>query len=492
MLAAVLDYGARIVVGLIVSPILVSRLGDVVYGVQQTLGRLIGYATPAGGRPSQALKWTIARRQHSIEYQQKREQVGSAVAVWLIFLPVLAVAGGILAWVSPLLLRLPEQLHLTVRIAAGLLVVDMILTNLLTIPQSVVQGENLGYKRMGASTLIVFLGGGLMVTTSALGAGLIGVAASVVTTTSLTGLLFLVVARKHVAWFGMAMPPLRAVRSFLKLSGWFLLWNLVIQLMRSSDVVVLAVAASPEQVTVYALSRYVPEAIFGAAALVISAVMPGLGGVIGAGDTQRAANVRSESMAVTWLLATASGAAFLVFHESFLTLWVGPRYRPGPVTALLIVVMVLQFAFIRNDSSIIDLTLQLRGKVLLGLLSAGLSIGLAVVFIRVWELGIAGLALGFIAGRSVVSAAYPWSVCRSLALSPAGQVKGAVRPLCVSAALFAGALAIAPVAQVHSWILLAVLGVGSLLALGAVSFVLGLSAGQRTRISSRVRQVVGR
>ena len=57
------------------------------------------------------------------------------------------------------------------------------------------------------------------------------------------------------------------------------------QLMRASDVVVLGIAASPEDVTVYSLTRYVPEAIFNVVAIVISAVMPGLGGLMGAGDT---------------------------------------------------------------------------------------------------------------------------------------------------------------------------------------------------------------
>ncbi len=492
MLAAILDYGARIIVGLLVTPVLVSRLGDVTFGVYQTLIRLIGYATPAGGRPSQALKWTVARHQHSSDYEEKRLQVGSALAVWVIFLPVLAALGGAIAWVSPLLLGLPEQLHLTVRIAAGLLVIDVILTNLLTIPQSVVQGENLGYKRMGASTLIVIFGGGLTVVTVALGAGLVGVVASVAVTTTLTGLLFLRVARKHVSWFGMARPPLQTVRSFLKLSGWFLLWNLVMQLMRASDVVVLGIAATPEQVTIYTLSRYVPEAIFGVVAISISAVMPGLGGVIGAGETRRAADVRAESMTVTWLLATASGSAFLVFHESFLTLWVGPQYQPGPAAALLIVLMVLQFAFIRNDASIIDLTLELRNKVLLGLLSATLSIGLAVIFIRTWDLGITGLVLGFIAGRSIVSVAYPLSVCHSLAISPVSQIRGALRPLCVSGVLLAGATAVAPMTHVDSWVLLTVLGFGSLVLLGGASFLLGLSRRQRARLSSRVRRVIRR
>jgi O-antigen/teichoic acid export membrane protein len=492
MLASVLDYTARVVVGLLINPLLVSRLGDLVFGVFQVLTRLIGYATPAGGRPSQALKWTIAHEQHSTRYDEKRRQVGSAVTVWFLFLPVLAVAGGVLAWFAPIVVNAPSSLHLTIRVAAALLVVDLIATNLLTIPQSVVQGENLGYKRMGLTTVAVFVGGALTAAAAVLGAGLVGVTAAVLATTFLTGAVFWWVARAYVPWFGISRPAVAAVWSFVRLSGWFLLWNLVMQLMRASDVVVLGIAASPELVTVYTLSRYVPEAIFGAVAIVVSGIMPGLGGLIGARDTGRAIAVRTESMSVTWLIATASGAAFLLWQESFLRLWVGEEYYPGRLATLLIIVLILQFAFIRNDSSIIDLTLKLRAKVLLGLLSAGVSIAIAVLLMATWEKSISALAAGFISGRLLLTVAYPWLVSRYLEITPWRQLGGALRPVIVCAALFAGATLAAPRAEADSWIALLVFGTGSLAVLGVSSFFLGLSGRQRRALSRRVRQVLRR
>jgi O-antigen/teichoic acid export membrane protein len=490
MVAAVLDYGARVVVGLLLNPLLVSRLGDVTYGVYQVLGRLIGYATPAGGRPSQALKWTIARHQHSDRYEEKRLQVGSAVAVWFLFLPPLVVAGGILAWFAPALVNAPESLYPTIRIAAGLLVLELIATNLLTIPQSVLQGENLAYKRMGLTTLVVFVGGAITAGTVLLGAGLVGVAAAALTTTVLTGLVFWWVTRAQVPWFGIERPPMSEVFSFVRLSGWFLLWNLVMQLMRGSDIVVLGVVGSAQLVTVFALSRYVPEAIFEAVAIVVSGIMPGLGGLLGARDTERAVAVRSESMCVTWLLATASGAAFLLWQESFLRLWVGEQYYPGRLATLLIILMVLQFAFIRNDAAIIDLTLKMRGKVLLGLSSAGLSIALAVLLLKTWNQPISALALGFLAGRSVLSIGYPWLVCRALAIPLSGQIKGVVRPALVCGILFAVSLVIAPSRDAGSWLSLMFWAGVSVAILGVAAFFLGLSRSQRRNLTARFRQVV--
>ena len=491
-LASMLDYTARVIVGLLLNPLLVSRLGDYVFGVYQVLGRLVGYATPAGGRPSQALKWKIAHIQHSTEYDDKRRQVGSALVVWLLFLPLLVLAGGVLAWFAPDLLDAPESLTWTIRAAAGVLVLDLVLVNLLTIPQSVVQGENLGYKRMGLSALVVFAGGGLTALLVVLGAGLVGVTAAVVATTVITGGLFLWVARAHVAWFGTERPPLRAVWAFVSLSGWFLLWNLVIQLMRGSDVVVLGIVGSAELVTTYALSRYVPEAIFGVVAMVVSAIMPGLGGLVGSRDFERARRVRGESMLLTWLIATSAGAAFLLWAESFLTLWVGERYYPGAVPVLLIVLLTMQFAFIRNDASIIDVTLELRAKVVLGLVSSILSIVLAVVLLRSWETSITALVAGFVAGRLLLTLSYPWLVGRYFEMRGMGQLRGAVRPAVGSAVLFAACVAAAPAVRVDAWLELILLGTVSFALLLAAALALGLSGDQRRRLARRARQVLDR
>jgi O-antigen/teichoic acid export membrane protein len=490
MLAAALDYAARVLVGFALNPILVSRLGDVMYGVYQVLGRLIGVATPAGGRPSQALKWTIAHAQYSTDYEAKRRQVGSALVVWLLFLPPLVVAGGVLGWFAPVWLDVPASLTWTVRVAALVLVVDLILTGLATIPWSVLQGENLGYKRLGLSALVVIGGGALTAVLIVLGAGLIGVAAATLVTTIVSGAFFWWVVRASVPWFGIARPSLRAAAGFTRLSGWFLSWSLVMQLMRASDVIVLGIAGSTTLVTAYVLTRYVPETIFGGVAILVSSIMPGVGGLVGARDLERVTSVRSESMAATWLIATAVGSTFLVWGESFVGLWVGESYYAGETATVLIVLMVLQLGLIRNDAGIIDLTLELRAKVLLGFLSAGTSIAVAALLITGWDLGITGLVLGFIAGRSILSVGYPWLVGQLLAVPRFRQVRAIVRPALVTTGLFAGAMTVARYVEAESWSVLLLFAALTIPVASLASFYGGLSREQRRRASRRLSRII--
>lgn len=489
-LAAGLDYGARLLVGFVINPILLAGLGDFWYGVWQFIGRLIGYISPATGRSTQALKWTIANQQGSIDLHNKRRQVGNAISVWLLFLPVLALLGGLLAWFTPVLLDAPEKFFLPIRVAAALLVANLIMVSLVEVPRSVLEGENLGYKRMGLSAFLIIVGGGLMVVAIYLNTGISGVAIATLSTTLLTGLLFIQVVRSVIPWFGIARPSIDGVRRFLGLSGWFLVWNLVMKLMIASDVIVLGIFDSPEMVTNYTLNKYVPETIVSFVAIVVFGIMPGLGKIVGTGDFERTARVRGEIMTFTWLIITVFGATILMWNRSFVRLWVGEEYSGGLIPNLLIILMIMQLVLIRNDAFLIDLTLDLRDKVLFGLLSATIALVIAAILVGYFELGIVGLCLGFIAGRSILSLGYPQLVGRYLKISFSSQLKSIIRPTIVTFLFFGCAIILQRIWIVNTWISL-ILSAGLSLALIAMlAFIAGLSGDQRSQIWQRSRQVI--
>jgi O-antigen/teichoic acid export membrane protein len=335
-LAVALDYGARLLVGFLTTPLLVAGLGNFFYGAWQVLNRLLGYISASSGRPTQALKWAIARDQASTDYERKQEYVGSAFIVWMIFLPLMVLLGGFIIWKAPFWLKTPVEHFGQIRVCVGLLVGNLAMTSLATIPMSVLQGENLGYKRMGLSTIAVLLGGGLIWLAMVLDAGIIGVAAAALITTLFSGAVFLKAVRKHAKWYKISIPSFHKTRRFLGLSFWFQGWNLVMNLMTSSDVVILGFIVSAEAVTGYSLSKYVPETLVSLVALVNFGITPGLGGIIGSGQLKKAAGIRGEMMSLTWLVTTALGATILFWNRSFLNLWVGPGYYVGPVPSLLI------------------------------------------------------------------------------------------------------------------------------------------------------------
>src|SRR3989441_5915814 len=101
VVASLLDYGAKVAVGLLVVPVLVGGLGSSLYGVWEMLGRLAGYMTAGDGRPTQALRLVISNLQGSDDDGAKRRYVGGAIVVWLLFVADVGAAGSGPVWFAP-------------------------------------------------------------------------------------------------------------------------------------------------------------------------------------------------------------------------------------------------------------------------------------------------------------------------------------------------------------------------------------------------------
>ncbi len=484
--ASLIDFGSRFIVSFVVNPILLDTLGTHQFGLWQVLGRLIGYAQAADGRPTQALKWKISNVQLTMSDLEKRRQVGSSLTIWILFLPFMVSVGGLLAWFGPNFLDVHTDLQSVVRIVAALLVLDLILRGLGDVPQAVLTGENLGYKRMGLSAVLVFVGGALTLLALHLGAGLVGVVVASLITTCLTGILFLLVTRVNVPWFGVARPTAKSFWSFGRLSGWFLTWNMVMRLLRTSDIVLLGIFASVDIVTVYTLNKYLPEIVINLVAIIALSVAPGLGGIMGSGQLAQASRLRSELMAFTWLILIISGTTILMWNNAFVSLWVGVEFTTSNTSTVLIVLMVMQFALIRTDAHIIDLTLNLRHKVYFGALSVALSIAISIVLVSIFNLGITGLCVGFIAGRSVMSIGYPWLIGKYMGVSLYSQMRASSRPAFVTVLLLGAGMQLEQVWVAESWLHLVLFTGATITTVSVIAFFTGLTKSQQIFIKYRI------
>ncbi len=494
-LASMLEYATTLLVGFFLTPFMVNGLGDYSFGLWQVLNRLVGYLTPASGRPTHALKWTLANQQASDDYEKKRRYVGSTLIVWAMFLPILLGLGGLVAWFVPGWINAPQEYVWVVRAVSILLVINMVVDTLAAVPQAVLQGENMGYKRMGISAGLVLLGGVLTWLAVYFKTGVVGVGASVVINTIITGVFFLSIIREYAPWFKAAKPLAEDLRQMLGRSWWFLGWNLVTSLLLASDVVVLGFFNSISSVTNYTLTKYVPEMMISIIANIIFAIMPGLGGIIGSGDFKRAIRLRSEIMTLIWLVVTAMGASVLLWNRAFIGLWVGSDRYSGTIPHLLIITGVIQLIYIRSDANIIDLTLKLSQKVLLGLFSVTISVVAASVLVGYFKMGIIGLCLGIIAGRLILTIGYPLLVSRFLSITLAGQIKSILRPMSVTLLLFTcGFMAdrFIPIGNAPGsigWMAFFALAGLTGVSMLALSFFAGLTSEQRKNILRRAKMV---
>ena len=447
--ASLLDTVVKGGVMAVVTPMILSGLGSSMFGVWQILGRLITYMHAADGRPTQALKWVIAHGAEVDDDETKRRHVGSAMGVWLLFLPLLAVISSALIWVSPYITKVEPELYTTIRFTCALLVVNFLLIQLISLPEAVLRGMNLGYKRLGLQASLNIVGGALTVGALYLGSGLIGLAAAQAILSIVTGVFFLIVVKKYVRWFGVSRPKFADVRSFLKLSIWWFAWTTIHKFLIGSDILVLGMVASGTMVATYTLTGFAGLTLLSVVTIVLGAVAPGLGGVIGRKQFDRLAALRLEMVGASWLLLAAIGSTILLLNRSFINLWVGPAHYAGTWTNLLIVLMIVQLVFIRNDAYIIDLMLEMREKVVMGFIAAVISIGLSILLIP--RMGIAGMCLGMITGRLALTVSYPFIINRYLGRTWRPKLAGAVRPGVIMALMFSGSAYLGQRLLVDNW-----------------------------------------
>jgi O-antigen/teichoic acid export membrane protein len=252
----------------------------------------------------------------------------------------------------------------------------------------------------------------------------------------------------------------------------------------ASDILILGLVASSLDVATYTLTNFAGTMLLSLVTIVLAAVTPGLGGVIGQKQFERAAELRVEMLRVSWLILAAAGSTILLWNRSFIYLWVGPQHYSGFWANLLVMLMIVQLIFIRNDSYIIDLTLQLRKKVLMAIVAAVVSIGLSALLIP--RLGIAGLCLGMILGRLVLTISYPSIINKQLAPTTKPGLTAAMRPAAVLILMFVVSAYLGRILTAESWFIWA-LGAGMTFALAlGVGAIGGLDRESRNAIVKRL------
>jgi len=486
--ASLLDYGVKIAVGLIVTPILVSGLGRAMYGVWEMLARLGSYVSATDGRPTEALRLVIAQRQGDPDLPAKRRYVGAALTIWVFVLPLVIILSTVFAlWLAPALTNAPPELRGQVQLTCALIAICFILTSLGSVPESVLRGTNLGYKRMGLQSGLNILGGALAAGSVYIGMGITGLGASQLVRGIVTGICFVVLTRHYVPWFGIERPRWDEVKQLFGVSAWLTAGDAIAKLMLASDVLILGAVVGPALVTTYALSGYAARTAIGIHVFAAGAAIPGLGGVLGRGQMERAARTRAEMLVLTWLFVTVVGATVLLWNRSFMALWVGPEHYAGAVANLLIILVAAQTAFIRTDSYIIDAALRPKQRVLVSAIAAVLTIVLSIVLAKAY--GIVGLCAGMLAGRLTQTIAYPLLARTSLGITLQGSAARGLRLSVVTAALFAGAAVFGDRLIAPSWVLFIVGVPLSALLILAVSLATGPGAEARQMLMRRLRSM---
>lgn len=484
LLSALLQQGARTVVGLVVTPIVIRGLGKELYGAWMMIQQSVGYLALSDLRPMGTLKYTLALRQQAQDVSEKRRLIGAALALWAFTFPILLLLGVGLVWATPALIRTASGGVNAVRLAMGMVCIGVAMDRLLSLPANVLRGQNLEYKAMWVNAAAVVAGGALTAGAVWAGWGLPGVAGAGLVGVVLTGGTWGWVTRRVLPWFGAERPRKAELVQFTQVSAWNF-FNALSWLLVSSDILLVGLLMGPSAAAIYSTTGIVMRLAVAFAVQMLTAGNAGLGDLCGQKAWERVEQVRVEMARFALAVTTVVGAGVLALNQAFLGLWVGEGLFGGVALNLLLVLAGIETLVFTVDSQVLDTLLEFKPKTT-ALLLCGVFVWTAGPLLsRAW--GAAGVAFALLLAYGGLMVYQPLLIRRRTGIAIWPHARGLVRPGLVAGLVLAAAWMLPLQLVPRTWAGF----VGSAVAVGGVAgalvWAVGLSARARAELLARGR-----
>ncbi len=451
------------------------------------LSQMTGYAGMADIRASQVLKWSIANKRDTVDEQELRSEVTTALLVTVLILPIVLIIGGIIIWYAPYLTQAGVEHYQLIRLTCSILILSLVINKVFSLFESVLRGMNLGFRRMGFRAGIVALGGGLKVLAVTQGYGIIGLSAVDVVVSLVTGFTFYYIVKQNIGWFGFGSTNLSKVVSYGKLSGWFMAFTGSKMLLLHSDKIVLGYIAGPVFVTKYAITMFASSALQGVVSSVVSGIIPGIGGLFGKQEYDKVIKARRIIVSLNWLLACSLGVAVVLLNESFIKLWIGEEHFAGSIENLLILFVAVQLIFFEIDSLIINVTLDMKRKVLYSSIASAITFLFAYFLVR--EYAIIGLCSSVLLGRFILTIGYPLILKESMRDDSRMIAIQMIQPFLTSALLLVSAAYLSQWVSIDGWIQLFAAGFATAVTTAFIFWFSGLGGPARKEVWETVSKI---
>lgn len=388
---------------LLISPLLVKFLGNVDFGIWKSIQKILSITSVADGRSTQALKSFISNLEGDNDVNKKKRLIGSALKVSFFFMPLtVIIIAGVIYFLPTFINDIPADYISIVRITGFVLALNIILTPILSIPDSILVGTNNIYKLTNIQTLTTLLMNAMFVLFSYLGYGILGLGIVSTFILLLNGVLIYFICKKTIPWFGIKKPDKKDISVFFKFSFWVFIWMFVERLMLSTEIFLIGYLLSPIDVTIYSFSSYVVQLVLPIALLTSSAFVPTIGKFIGNNDFVNVINITKKLKNSLKIISIIFGVSIVLFNHLFIKIWVGEFYYLGDFNNFLMVIIMVQLLLFRSDSQIQDQTLKIKNKVIIGLIGTVFVFVLAILVFKLRN-ELSSIFLSIIFGRILIT-----------------------------------------------------------------------------------------
>lgn len=396
--------GLSMVIGivsqLVLTPIILSYLGNTLYGIYTIVNKANNFLSIVDLRPTAILRLKLAHNQKSNDIEDKRRYIGASYVISIFFLPIFIGGGCVLAIFFPKWFHIEANYVEEARLAIIFLAIFLAVNGFLGIPESILRGNNLEYKGYFVEPIRQLIVAGFTILFLYFGQGILSIIYAMFLGAFFAYISRLVLRNKHLNTYIVRKPKLEHIRYFFNKGGWYLSSSFLMQTINNFDVILIGVLMNPEAVTLFAITKSIIFRVVEAIENLVTSTTSGIGEIVGSKEKERINSTRKNLFNIVWPLALFFTSYFYIFNEALIKFWAGSSVYAGNGINIIICISALFLMLTCTEEIFILSSLNLKKRSQYLLISAVTAIIISVALNK--HLGLLGNAIGILSGRIIL------------------------------------------------------------------------------------------
>jgi len=376
------------IIGLFVTPIVLTYLDKTEYGIWIIIGSFLGYMGLMDFGITGATSAVIAKNNTKEQELEINKIINNAFFLQCIIGAVILVVGFIFSFYFPDVFNLENYS----KDDAWIVLVFAIIGYAISFPPKSLKGLIRAKQHISLAVWIEFtlfvMTTILNLTLLELGFGLMALPLGTIAIRLLSYPIFIHYAKKIYPSLSFKLSLVRKedIKSLFNVSIWWFLSILAAIVIYSTDTILIGMFLSASLVTVYALTFRLHEVVREWIYSITFTLMPGIGQLFGENNIEKIKEVYFKSQIVILSLSIYFGFLIYMYNGSFVSLWVGKEYYVGDNLSLIFALMLFITVVFHSSSVVLSADLKLKNITYVRITEATLNIILSIILIKEYEL----------------------------------------------------------------------------------------------------------
>ncbi len=406
------------VIGLAVTPIVLSYLGKDEYGIWIVIGSLVGYMGLMDLGITGSVTQLIAKSDCVENADKINSIVNNSFFLQVIIGSMIIVLGVILSSFFPEWF----EIHPDSKEMAWMAFLLAAIGYGISLPPRTLQGLIIGKQQIALSVWLEFF---MFILTTALnlgmlhlGFGLISLPIGTIIVRLLSYAVYFKMAKRTFPQLHLSISYFKwqEAKSILSVSLIWFIGGMSAAIIYSSDTIIIGSVIGTGIVTVYALTYRLSEVFRHFIYTISGTAMPGMGQLSGQGEIEKIRNIFFIMFPFIMNVTFSAVLFIILFNEAFIGLWVGEELYGGNDLNIVFALTLLTTVVFHSFSVILSSGLNLKAIAISRSLEAILNIVLSLWLVQ--DFGIVGVALGTVIASVMTSFwVVPYFASRYLSIS---------------------------------------------------------------------------